>query len=101
MGHRLEFGKALSTVLAIWPISVVTPSRAGDFARPLMVRDSVPLAAGAGSVLAEKVIDIHTLLVLTLVASLVYGLHGESAIVLGLIAAEWLTVLAILRGRER
>jgi glycosyltransferase 2 family protein len=101
MGHRLAFGRALSTVLAIWPLSVVTPSRSGDFARPLMVRDAVPLLPGAGSVLAEKAIDIHTLLVLTLVASLGYGLRTESALIAGLIAAEWLSVLAVLRGRER
>ncbi len=101
MGHRLGLGRALMTVLTIWPISVITPSRTGDFARPWMVRDQVPLVAGAGSVLAEKAIDIHTLLLLALIPALRYGLAAESAVFAALIGAEWLTVIAILRGRDR
>jgi glycosyltransferase 2 family protein len=101
MGHRLAFGRALTTVLAIWPISVITPSRAGDFARPLMVRDQVPLVAGAGSVLAENAIDIHALLLVALIAALRYRLATESAVFAALIGAEWLAVILVLRGRER
>jgi glycosyltransferase 2 family protein len=99
MGHPLRFGRALQTVLAAWPVSVVTPSRAGDFARPFLVRELVPVFAGAGSVLAEKAIDIHTLLWVTLIASLAHGLWLQSVLVLLMIALEWAVVIAIMRGR--
>jgi uncharacterized protein (TIRG00374 family) len=64
MGHRLPFVRSLEVLLAVWPLAVVTPSRANELLRPLVVRDVVPLAAGAGSVLAEKAIDLFVLLVL-------------------------------------
>jgi len=101
IGHRVAFGRGLNAVLAAWPISVVIPSRAGDFARALMVRDSVPLLAGAGSVLVEKAVDIHTLLLCALAAGLSLGLWNQSAFIGALLAALWSGLLLILRGRER
>src|SRR6185312_13022539 len=38
MHYPLGFGRALSVVLAAWPLALITPSRAGDFARALGVR---------------------------------------------------------------
>jgi glycosyltransferase 2 family protein len=101
IGHRVAFGRGLNAVLSAWPISVVIPSRAGDFARALMVRDSVPLLAGAGSVLVEKAIDIHTLLLAALVAGLSLGLRNESAFIGALLVVLWLVLLLVLRSRQR
>jgi uncharacterized protein (TIRG00374 family) len=101
IGHRLPFGRAFHAVLAAWPISVVVPSRAGDFARALLVRDSVPLLSGAGSVLIEKAIDIHTLLLAALVAAASLGLWEQSAFIGLLLATQWLFMLLILRSRQR
>jgi uncharacterized membrane protein YbhN (UPF0104 family) len=64
MGYRLPFRRSLEVLLAVWPLAVVTPSRTNELLRPLVVRDLVPLAPGAGSVLAEKAIDLFVLLVM-------------------------------------
>ena len=101
MSYSLSFGRALHAVLASWPISVFTPSRTGDFARALLVRDKVPVFAGAGSVLAEKVIDIQTLLLAALLASLSYGARVQAALIFAGIVAEWVVVIGILRSRQR
>ena len=60
MRYRLGFWRSLVAVLATWPLVVITPSRASDFLRAFAVRRTVPLAAGTGSVLAEKVVDMST-----------------------------------------
>jgi uncharacterized membrane protein YbhN (UPF0104 family) len=60
--YSLPFGRALGAVLAAWPLSAVTPSRAGDLARAWTVSDRVPVVEGVGSVLAEKVVDALVLL---------------------------------------
>jgi uncharacterized protein (TIRG00374 family) len=100
MGYSLGFGRSLHAVLAAWPISVMTPSRAGDFVRALLVRDRVPLSASTGSVLAEKLIDVHALLVVGLVAAGANRLWRELAILAVLLVAEWLAVIMLLRGRR-
>jgi glycosyltransferase 2 family protein len=101
MGYPLSFGRALHAVLAAWPVSVFTPSRAGDFARSLLVRDKVPVFAGAGSVLVEKAVDIHTLLCAALLASAGHGLWAQAGLIFATIAAEWAIVFGILRGKQR
>jgi uncharacterized membrane protein YbhN (UPF0104 family) len=73
MGFRLEIWRSLAVLLAVWPLAVVTPSRANELLRPLVVRDVVPLAAGAGSVLAEKAIDLFVLLVMAAAGLAVQG----------------------------
>ena len=101
MGYRVGYGAAFHAVLAAWPLSVTTPSRAGDFARPFMLRETVPLSAAAGSVLAEKIIDIHMLLAVALVCASLYRRWELCAVAGLMLAAEYVVVLVLLRGRER
>jgi uncharacterized protein (TIRG00374 family) len=94
MGYRVPFGRALAAVLAAWPLAVVTPSRASDLLRPLAVRDVVPVAAGTGSVLAEKVIDLLVLLVFAAIGAGLEGLWiwamGAGALCVAELAVVWL-----------
>jgi glycosyltransferase 2 family protein len=100
MGHRLGFGRALEVVLATWPLGVATPSRAADFARAWAVRDVVPIAPGAGSVLAEKAIDLLVLLGLAAAGAAAAGLWPWLGLALALLAAEVTTVALATRHRE-
>jgi uncharacterized protein (TIRG00374 family) len=94
MGYRVGFGRALTAVLAAWPLALVTPSRAGDLLRPLAVRDAVPVAAGTGSVLAEKVIDLLVLLLLAAAGAGLQGLWfwaaGAGALCVAEVVVVWL-----------
>jgi glycosyltransferase 2 family protein len=113
MGYELGFRRSLEVVLATWPLAMVTPSRANDLLRPLAVRDIIPLAAGTGSVLAEKAMDLLVLLLFAAAGAAVQGLWIWAAAIGALSVAEvvviaivvrnrgWLERLPPLRGRRR
>jgi hypothetical protein len=111
MHYRLGFVRALVAVMATWPLALVTPSRANDLLRAFAVRRTVPLAAGTGSVLAEKVVDVSLLLALSAAGAALESLWGWAAVIaaglvfeLGCVAAlvthrGKLARLPLLRGR--
>jgi uncharacterized membrane protein YbhN (UPF0104 family) len=101
MGRSLSFGRALVATLAAWPLSAVTPSRAGDFARAWAVRDRVPLAEGAGSVLAEKVVDALLLLAFVATGAAVAGLWLWCGVAAGGLALGAIVVALVMRSRAR
>ncbi len=73
LGYSVRFQRCLFAVLATWPIAAITPSRAGDGLRAAVIRDEVPAAAGLGSVLIEKLLDVHSLLLLVGAGALASG----------------------------
>jgi uncharacterized membrane protein YbhN (UPF0104 family) len=101
MPYRLGFGRALSVVLAAWPLALVTPSRASDFLRALGVRRQVPLAPGTGSVLAEKVVDLAILLVLAAAGAALESLWLFSVLLAGALVFELAVVALLLAYRGR
>lgn len=64
MGIRVAFGRCLRAVLAAWPVAAVSPARAGDAVRALALLDEAPAAGVVGSVVLEKLFDLHSLAVL-------------------------------------
>jgi uncharacterized membrane protein YbhN (UPF0104 family) len=86
--------------MATWPLAVIAPARASDVLRALVIRDCAPVWAGAGSVVAEKLVDVQMLCALSLLGALWCG-HPEWATVAGgLMVAEWTGVLLLLRFRS-
>ena len=109
-GVPLGAGEAVSLTVSGYALNNVLPARAGDVYRGVTVaRDGVPLAAAAGSIVAERVLDAAALGVLLLAALLVgpdgarlpEDLHG--ALVLGICAAGLAAVglVAVLWRRAR
>lgn len=102
MGHSITFRRCLHSILAAWPVSAVTPSRAGDLLRAAYVKDSVPLVRGVSGVLAEKAIDLHSVCVFATLGALVAGIREVVfAGALVLIVAWILALLLLLRSRGR
>ncbi len=101
MGYVLSYGRALVVVLAAWPLVVVTPSRTNEFLRAFAIRDQVPLASGAGSVLAEKAVDVFVLLALAGIGAALNGLWLPSAVLGAGMLAEIAVVGMVLRNRQR
>jgi uncharacterized membrane protein YbhN (UPF0104 family) len=99
MGYRVSFVRLLTVMLASWPPTVVVPSRANEVLRAVALRASVPLAAGTGSILAEKLIDLFVLLAFASVGAAVHGL-GAIAAAIGSAAAVQVAVM-YLAGRRR
>jgi uncharacterized membrane protein YbhN (UPF0104 family) len=99
MGYSLGLWRLFAVILATWPPGVVVPSRASDVLRAVAIRRVVPLAAGTGSILAEKLIDLFVLLVLASAGAASRGM-GATAVVIGLAAAGQVVVVAFV-GRRR
>ncbi len=99
MGYSLPFGRALEVVLATWPLAVITPSRANDLLRPLAVRDHVPLAVGAGGVVAEKAVDLGLLLAFA-AAGAAFNARWAWAALIGLVLVAEIVVVALVLARR-
>jgi uncharacterized protein (TIRG00374 family) len=99
MGYELSYVRALEVVLATWPLAMVTPSRASDLLRPLAVQSTVPLAAGTGSVLAEKAIDLVLLMLLGAVGAALQRLWAWAGVmaVMSVVEATVISVIVIER----
>jgi glycosyltransferase 2 family protein len=101
MGYNLGYRRTLSVVLSAWPLVVVTPSRTNEFLRALAVRKQVPLASGAGSVLAEKAVDVFVLLALACAGAVLHGFWLLGAFMgLGMLL-ELGVVWAVMKNRQR
>lgn len=90
LGHAVGYRQALFAVLATWPVAVVTPSRSGDALRAALVRDRVPLAAGLGSVLLEKLLDLQSLALLVAAGALAAGRGTLATAALTAVLGFWL-----------
>lgn len=101
MGYALSYGRAVGAVLAAWPLVVVTPSRTNEFLRALAIREHVPLASGAGSVLAEKAVDVFVLLALAGVGAALNGLWLASAVLGAAMLCEVAVVGMVMKSRHR
>lgn len=87
LGLKVNFSDAAKTYLANYPISKITPANSGDILRAFYFKDKLPASKQLGGVLAERMFDIATLSLLSLI--------GAAIMHLGTIA--WLNI-AILAG---
>ncbi len=100
MGYQVSFGRILYAVLATWPLALITPSRASDLLRAWAIRDKVPLAQGAGTVISEKIIDLQSLGIYTLLGSLFSGLWIWGVTALAALCSLWMFVYLLLTRLE-
>lgn len=100
-GYPIPFSRIMFAVLATWPLALITPSRASDLLRAWCIRDQVPLAQGTGSVMAEKVIDLQSLGLYTLLGSILTGLWFWGLAALVALLSLWIIILALLHALER
>lgn len=62
LGYKISYGLSLRLILASWPVGAITPSKSGDLIRAYYLKDKIPAAVTLGSVLAERAVDVLTLL---------------------------------------
>ena len=97
----VSYRRALRAVIATWPLSVVFPSRAGDFARAVYLKPSVPLVSGFGSVLAGKMVDAQNLALFAAAGCLVLGAWVPALVAAIVWGAIGLLALAMVLSAER
>jgi hypothetical protein len=72
LGRHLSLSEANSMVLACFTLSTFTPSKGGDIGRAWFLRGRVPMSTVLGSVFAERLLDVFTLLGFCFVGSLCF-----------------------------
>jgi hypothetical protein len=95
IGRRVEFASSFAIVMAGFTFSTFTPSKAGDLARAWFLRGRAPVSSVLGSVLAERLLDVLTLLAFCFAGSLVYR-WKSLALLSGLLLACGLAGTALL-----
>jgi len=66
MGFVVPPWKCFNILMATFPLTAVTPSKAGDFVRAYYLKDEIPMTRTVGSVLTEKVFDVVVLITFSL-----------------------------------
>jgi uncharacterized protein (TIRG00374 family) len=99
LGHPIPFGRAARAMLATWPMALLAPARASDLLRALAIADLCPPLRGAGSVLAEKAIDVQSLCLLAIVGSIAFGVPLVAVLAAGMLVCEWIFVWALVHRR--
>lgn len=99
LGHPVPFGRAARAMLATWPMALLAPARASDLLRALAIADLCPPLRGAGSVLAEKAIDVQSLCLLAIVGSIAFGVPLVAVLAAGMLVCEWIFVWALVHRR--
>jgi glycosyltransferase 2 family protein len=89
MGYRLPFRRLIAVVLAVWPLALFAPGRANEVLRAWGVRHEVPLSHGVGSVLLDRIVDLHSLCIIAAVASTAVGRWSWSLWCLAVLAVLW------------
>ena len=100
MAYSVSYLRCAHAVLAVWPLAVIIPARAGDVLRAGAVRDEVPFVEGAGSVMVEKAFDVQSLCVLSIVGSALHGFYAWAATAAAILLAEWTVVVVLFRYRD-
>jgi len=69
IGYTVSWQRAFHLTMAAWPISSITPSKAGDLIKAYYLRREVPATVSAGSLLAERAVDVAVLGAMSLIGS--------------------------------
>jgi uncharacterized membrane protein YbhN (UPF0104 family) len=96
-GIESRWSESLQVVLATTPLSLVTPSRFGDFARPYLHSASIPIERSTHLVLMEKAVDLNVLLGYAFAGSLLMNIPVWTFVIGCLFVIEGLTLLIFFR----
>ncbi len=75
MGHDVGVPRCLLIIVGIWPLSAISPSKAGDFLKAFSLRAGIKSIVVAGSVVTERALDVLALAGLALVGGFAFENH--------------------------
>lgn len=73
MGYSLGFGDCLKIILAAFPVSAITPAKAGDLIRAYYLKNRIPANQVVGGVVAERLSDIFVLALYSCAGAILFG----------------------------
>ncbi|MFN0072784.1 MAG: lysylphosphatidylglycerol synthase transmembrane domain-containing protein [Chloroflexota bacterium] len=72
IGYSVSWSRSFLLTMAAWPISSITPSKSGDLIKAYYLRKTVPATVTAGSLLAERAVDVAVLGAMSFVGSMFF-----------------------------
>ena len=100
MGYNFRYKECFNLIMGALPLTSITPSKSGDVIKAYYLKDQIPMSKTVGSVLTERVFDVFTLILFSLVGMMFcqrYKLAFFALIILSLIAAMPLILRIDLR----
>ena len=99
MDYDVSVPRCLLIIMGVWPVSAVSPSKAGDLLKAYSLRREFSGIAVAGSILAERALDLLILAGFALIGGLAFRdltiSLAAGGVVLGVLLAVALTRLPI------
>ncbi len=92
-GQEVPAIETARAVLSAWPISVLTPARAGDLLRATFLTHRVDIKTGLKAVLVEKFIDAMVLMAVGCLLGLTLGIYWFATIAFFVVIAGLFTLL--------
>ncbi len=89
IGYRPGMAKLFQAVVAVWPLGFLLPSRSNDLFRAYILRDDLPGWKCIGALLAERAVDLQTLVLFSAVGCLLLGLWIPGALAIVAWLSGW------------
>ena len=70
MGFRIGVFRCIFIIVGLWPISTISPARSGDLLKAFCLRKEIKPMVVAGSVLSERILDLISLSMFSLVGGI-------------------------------
>jgi uncharacterized protein (TIRG00374 family) len=67
MGYNFRYKECFNLIMAALPLTSITPSKSGDIVKAYYLKDKIPASKTVGSVITERVFDILTLVLFSLI----------------------------------
>lgn len=94
-GFRISVMDSLVTILGVWPLSALSPSKSGDFLRAVALRKRIAPTVVVGSVLTERFFDLFSLALWALIGSLFLE-QVPAALISGLIVLGFIALILVI-----
>ena len=67
IGYKLQYKECFNLIMAAFPLTSITPSKSGDVIKAYYLKDKIPASKTVGSVITERMFDILTLVLFSLI----------------------------------
>lgn len=97
MGYNFRYKECFNLIMAAFPLTSITPSKSGDIIKAYYLKDKIPASKTAGSVITERLFDVLTLVLFSLIGMIFckkYELAGVAFTILVCIIAIFLLMCA-------
>ena len=67
MGYNFRYKECFNLIMAAFPLTSITPSKSGDIIKAYYLKDKIPASKTVGSVITERMFDVLTLVLFSLI----------------------------------